>query len=289
MTLPSRNRLGESNVLVSLAGYPNQVENRENLDLIVTEYGVAYLHGKSVRERTMALIQVAHPKFRPWLLSEAKARNLVYSDQIELPIRAPVYPEELEEWITLKDDSRAFMRPLKLTDEPLLREMFYRCSPESIHSRFFRMIAAMPHDKLQDFLRVDYAADMALVVLEDASENAPVIGVAHYRSDPRTDFADAAFLVRDDWQNKGIGTHLVGRLAEVARRHNIAGFTADVLHGNHGMLQVFHRCGYPVESEVSDGIYSLRIPFIDKADAAPPRRADRSPADTEPAVGGASA
>ena len=237
------------------------VTSRGDVHYVVTEYGAAYLHGKNIRERAMALIQVAHPKFRPWLLSEAKARKLVYADQIELPLRTPIYPDELERWIELKDRSRVFLRPLKLTDESLLREMFYRLSPESVHYRFFRMIKAMPHEKLQAFLRVDYDADMALVVLTGSSEDAPIIGIAHYSKDARTNLADAAFLVRDDWQGKGIGTQLMTNLVDAAIAHGIAGFTADVLLENHGMLRVFHRCGYPVESELDNGVYRLMIPF----------------------------
>jgi RimJ/RimL family protein N-acetyltransferase len=237
------------------------VTSRGDVHYVVTEYGAAYLHGKNIRERAMALIQVAHPKFRPWLLSEAKARNLVYADQIELPLRTPIYPDDLERWIELKDRSRVFLRPLKLTDESLLREMFYRLSPESVHYRFFRMIKAMPHEKLQAFLRVDYDADMALVVLTDSSEDAAIIGIAHYSKDARTNQADAAFLVRDDWQGKGIGTRLMNNLVDAAIAHGIAGFTADVLVENHGMLRVFHRCGYPVESELDNGAYRLMISF----------------------------
>jgi len=237
------------------------VTSRGDVHYVVTEYGAAYLHGRTIRERTMALIQIAHPKFRPWLLSEAKGRHLVYSDQIEMPVTTPTYPEELEQWVELKDKSRVFIRPLKLTDEPLLRDLFYKLSPESVHYRFFRMIQAMPHEKLQEFLRVDYDADMALIVLTDASERAKVIGIAHYSKDPRTNFADAAFLVRDDCQGKGIGTHLMNALVEAARVHGIGGFTADVLSHNHGMLRVFHRCGYPIESKLEDGVYVLTIPF----------------------------
>jgi len=243
------------------------VTSRGDVHYVVTEYGAAYLHGKNIRERAMALIQVAHPKFRPWLLSEAKARNLVYPDQIEMPLQTPVYPEDLEQWIALKDKSRVFLRPLKLTDESLLRDMFYKLSPESIHYRFFRMIKAMPHEKLQEFLRVDYDADMAMVVLTDSTESASIIGIAHYSKDPQTNFADAAFLVRDDWQGKGIGTKLLSGLVDAAVAHGIAGFTADVLLENHGMLRVFHRCGYPVESELEEGAYRLTIPFTRKKTA----------------------
>jgi len=248
------------------------VTSRGDVHYIVTEHGAAYLHGRNMRERALALIQIAHPKFRPWLLAEAKARRLVYADQIELPVRTPIYPAELERWIALKDGSDAFVRPMKLTDEPALRDLFYKLSAESVRHRFFQMLQAMPHRKLQELLRIDYEADMALIVLTDAGEHAHAIGVAHYLKDPRTNFAEAAFLVRDDWQGKGIGTSLMNTLADVARRHGIAGFTAEVLADNHGMLRIFHKFGGPVESALSEGVYSLRIPL-----AAPTDRARANP------------
>ncbi|MEK6799473.1 MAG: GNAT family N-acetyltransferase [Planctomycetota bacterium] len=237
------------------------VTSRGDVHYVVTEYGVAYLHGRCIRERALALIQVAHPKFRPWLFAEAKSRKLVYADQIEWPIRTPVYPIEMEEWIELKDKSRTFLRPLKLTDEPLVRDLFYKLSAESVHYRFFQMLKAMPHEKLQEFLRVDYEADMALVVLTDPTPAAAMVAIAHYRRHPQTNFAEAAFLVRDDWQGKGIGTALMRSLLDRARACGIGGFTGEVIVQNHGMLRVFHKCGYAVESDLTDGVYHLRIPF----------------------------
>ena len=253
-----------SRIVPTLKPGAGVVTSRGDVHYIVTEYGTAYLHGKNIRERAMALIQIAHPKFRPWLVSEAKARCLVYRDQIELPVSTPVYPEEMERWADLQDGSKLFLRALKLTDEPLLREMFYKLSPESVHYRFFLMIKAMPHEKLQEFLRVDYDADMAIVGLTSREQDAPIVAIAHYSKDPRTNFADAAFLVRDDWQGRGVGTILMKMLMDSARQHGLAGFTADVLANNVGMLRVFHSCGYPVESNLEEGTYHLTIPFVKK-------------------------
>ncbi len=237
------------------------VTSRGDVHYVVTEYGSAYLHGKSMRERALALIQIAHPKFRPWLISEAKARKLILADQIELPIKTAAYPQELEKWIDLKDKSRAFLRPLRLTDESLVRDLFYKLSSESIGHRFFQMLKSMPHDRLQDLLRVDYEDDMALVVLTNSNDDADMVAIAHYRKNPKTNFAEAAFLVRDDWQRKGIGTALMKTLVESGRKNGLAGFTAEVLMQNHGMLRIFHKCGYGVESQLVEGVYSLRIPF----------------------------
>jgi acyl-CoA hydrolase/GNAT superfamily N-acetyltransferase len=240
------------------------VTSRGDVHYVVTEYGAAYLHGKSIRERAMALIEISHPKFRPWLFGEAKSRKMVYTDQIEFPFKTATYPAELERWVTLKDGTKIFIRPLRLTDEPLVRELFYRLSPESVHYRFFQMLKSMPHEKLQELLRVDYESDMAMVGLTDSDEAGHAIAIAHYMKDPKTNFAESAFLVRDDWQGKGMGTLLMTALTEAAQLAGIAGFTGEVLMENHGMLRVFHKCGYAVESSLNEGVYSLRIPFAPK-------------------------
>ncbi len=114
-----------SRIVPTLKPGAGVVTSRGDVQYVVTEYGAAYLHGKTIRERAMGLIQIAHPKFRPWLLSEAKQRGLVYRDQIELPVSTPVYPEELERWVSLKDETRVFVRPVRLTDEARMRDMFY--------------------------------------------------------------------------------------------------------------------------------------------------------------------
>jgi acyl-CoA hydrolase/GNAT superfamily N-acetyltransferase len=245
------------------------VTSRGDVHFVVTEYGAAYLHGKTIRERALALIEIAHPKFRPWLFGEAKARKLVYFDQIELPVTGALYPIELERWITLKDGSEAFLRPLKLTDEPLVRELFYDLSPDSVRYRFFQMLKSMPHERLQELLRIDYDSSVALVVLTEADESARMVAIAHYIRDPQSNFAEAAFLVHDEWQGKGIGTQLIAALIEAAQQHGIAGLTGEVLMSNHGMLRVFHKHGFAVESTLDDGIYSLRIPFSSKKAARP--------------------
>ncbi len=269
LALPSTARNGTvSRIVPHLKEGAGVVTSRGDVHYIVTEYGAAYLHGKSIRARAMALIEIAHPKFRPWLLAEAKARNLIYSDQIEIPIQTTPYPEELERTIGLKDESRVFLRPLKLTDESLVRDMFYKLSAESVHYRFFQMIKTMPHKKLQELLRVDYEQDMVFVVLNDKTENAEMIAIAHYRNDSRTNRAEAAFLVRDDWQGKGIGIQLLESLIEVARRSGIAGFTASVLADNHSMLRVFHKCGYPIQSRLDAGVYELNMGFTKETDIA---------------------
>ncbi len=250
-----------SRIVPTLKPGAGVVTSRGDVQYVVTEYGMAYLHGRSIRERALSLIQIAHPKFRPWLLSEAKQRGLVYRDQIELPVFTPTYPDELERWVELKDGRRVFLRPVRLTDEAALREMFYSLSEQSIYQRFFAHIRSMPHQKLQEFIKTDYEHDMALVATTGKAEDDPIIAVGRYNLNRQTNLAEVAFVVRDDWQNRGLGTRLLATLVEVAKSKGIHGFVAEVLADNHAMLRVFHNSGLAIESKLDEGVYYLTMLF----------------------------
>ena len=253
-----------SRIVPTLKPGAGVVTSRGDVHHVATEYGTAYLHGKSIRERAMALISIAHPKFRPWLMAEAKNRSMIYRDQVEMRVSTPIYPTHLESWVELKGEGRAFQRPLRITDESLLREMFYSLSPDAVYHRFFHPVKSMPHAKLQDYLRVDYESDMGMLVTTGKSDTDSAIAVGRYALDPPTNMAEVAFLVRDEWQNKGVGKALLQTLKEVAQSNGIAGFTATVLSDNRSMLHIFHQAGFAIESKLEDGVYSLKMGFADE-------------------------
>ena len=84
---------------------------RGDIHYVITEYGIAYLHGKNIRERAMDLIGIAHPKFRPWLIEEAKRLGLIYKDQAFIPGKRGEYPESLETWRTTRSGFTVLLRP----------------------------------------------------------------------------------------------------------------------------------------------------------------------------------
>lgn len=237
------------------------VTTRGDVHWVVTEYGAVNLHGLNARERAMALISIAHPKFRPWLLAEAKQRKLVYVDQLEPPLRTPIYPRQLETAVRIKNGVEVLLRPVKPTDESLLKDLFYRLSRETIHNRFFSAQKYLPHNALQRFCTIDYDRDMTLIATVFEGEVERVIGWAQYSTDPQTGFAEAAFVVDDAWQDRGCGTQLMRRLTEVAEARGRAGFTAVVLADNARMMRVFEKCGYPLEIREEGQTVHLRIPF----------------------------
>lgn len=122
--------------------------NRSDIRYIVTEYGIAYLHGKNIRERAMSLIAIAHPKFRPWLIEEAKKRGLIFKDQAFIPGKRGEYPEDMETFMTTKTGMQIFIRPVKISDEPILKDFFYSLSDKSIERRFMSSRKDMPHERL---------------------------------------------------------------------------------------------------------------------------------------------
>lgn len=237
------------------------VTTRGDVHYVVTEYGIADLHGRTIRERAMALISVAHPKFRSWLLAEAKRRKFVYGDQIEPLVRMPRYPQELEEVFTAKSGQTFHIRPIKPTDESLLHDMFYRFSRETVYQRFFSVKKFMPHPSLQRFCTIDYDCDMTLVASQKKGDHEIICGMALYSHDSNSDYAEVACVVADDYQKQGIGTHLVQRLCEIAHKRGLEGCTAQVLAGNTPMLRVFDKCGFPISSSRDKDVISLSIPF----------------------------
>lgn len=235
--------------------------NRADVHYVVTEYGIAYLHGKNIRERAMALISIAHPKFRPWLIEEAKKRGLIYQDQAFIPGDRGKYPEDLEVYRTTKTGFPLFLRPVKITDEPLLKDFFYSLSDKSLHRRFLSWRLDIPHERLQDFVVIDYTKEISILAMMGPEENQPILGIGQYGIDETTHTAEVALVVRDDYQGRGIGSELLSYLTYLAKREGLLGFTAEVLMDNKPMLQVFEQGGFDIERRSDAGVYHLKMAF----------------------------
>jgi acyl-CoA hydrolase/ribosomal protein S18 acetylase RimI-like enzyme len=265
IALPSTAKDGiVSRIVPRLDDGAGVVTTRGDVHWVATEYGAVNLHGLSVRERAMALISIAHPKFRPWLLAEAKEHRLVYPDQLEPPVHTPVYPKQLEVRVRDRQGTELLIRPIRPTDESLLHEMFYSLSQETIYQRFFATRKTLPHQNLQEFCVIDYERDMVLVASLPEGAVEKIVGWAMYSLSPETGFAEASFVVLDECQGRGIGTLLMRRLTEIAEARGLNGFTAIVLANNRRMLRVFEKCGYPLQTRLEGEFMQLRIPFKEK-------------------------
>jgi len=262
LALPSTARNGEvSRIVPYIKEGAGVTLTRGDIHYVVTEYGIAYLHGKNIRERALELISIAHPKFRPWLIMEAKKRHLIYEDQAFVPGRKGEYPEELETFRRLKDGSEIKLRPVKISDEPLLKDFFYSLSANSMYRRFLSARLDMPHERLQDFVVVDYTRRMVILAVIEEGRKEKVVGVGEYSINEGSHTAEIAVAVLDAYQNKGIGTELVRYLTHLARKQGLLGFTAEVLQENKPMLHIFKKMGFDIQSSQEDGVYELRMWF----------------------------
>lgn len=234
---------------------------RGDVYYVVTEYGIAYLHGKNIRERTMELIAIAHPKFRPGLIQEAKNLNLIYKDQGFVPGKKGEYPEHLEAYRTTKSGLTVFLRPVRISDEPLLKDFFYSLSDQSMYRRFISVRKDMHHDRLQKFVIIDYSKDMVILAVSKQEEKEVVTGIGQYAVVESTHTADLALAVRDDYQNKGIGGELLSYLTFLAQKQGLFGFTADMLTENRAMLHLLEKMNFDIERRSEEGVYELKMRF----------------------------
>jgi acyl-CoA hydrolase/GNAT superfamily N-acetyltransferase len=262
LILPSTAQQGKfSRIVPCLPEGSGTTLSRCDMQYVATEYGVVYLHGKNIRERTMALISIAHPKFRPWLIEEAKKRNFIYKDQAFIPGKRGEYPEQLELYRTTDKGLEVLLRPVKISDEDLLKDFFYALSDQSLSMRFMSQRKDMPHERLQEFVVIDYSKEMVILAVLPKGEQELIIGIGQYSILEPSNTAEVAFAVRDKYHNKGIGTELVRYLATLAKRQGLGGLYAEVLLENKPMLHVFEKMGLTIQRTVNSGVYELWMTF----------------------------
>jgi len=262
MVLPSTTEDGKiSRIVPYLSPGSGVVVTRGDIHYVVTEYGIAYVHGKSIRDRAMMLISIAHPNFREELLEAAKKQGYIYRDQT-LP--AVLYPKEYEiNWVD-KKNTQLFFRPVKATDERAIQELIYELPEQDIYTRFFHSLKSFSHKVAMPLAAIDYNDRMAIAAVIGKAEpesREEIVAIGRYINDPNTRYAEVAFTTHQDWQDRGIGTFLLRYLIRIAKEKNIAGFTADVLSRNKPMMQVFAKSGYPMTTHLDTGVYELKINF----------------------------
>jgi GNAT superfamily N-acetyltransferase len=165
------------------------------------------------------------------------------------------YPKELVERVIIAGARTVVLRPIRAEDEEKLLTFHSHLSPDSIYCRYFSFHPELSGEETYHLTHVDYDDRLALV-FEDGDD---LVGVARYERYPGTNDAEAAFVVRDDYQHLGLGHRLFARLAAAAWARGVTTFTAETLCRNHDMLAVFRHSGFPLTSSVSAGEISVRI------------------------------
>ncbi|MBJ6802230.1 bifunctional acetyl-CoA hydrolase/transferase family protein/GNAT family N-acetyltransferase [Geomonas propionica] len=236
------------------------VTSRGDAHYVVSEYGIAYLHGKTIRERALALISIAHPDYRRELLDFVKKKHYVYEDEQVWQQALDRYPRECEEARRFAG-RELLVRPLKAVDERLLQEFFYSLDPESVYNRFFGSKVQMAHREAAKLVCIDYDSRMALAVFDTVEGDERMVAVARYAVNPRTAMAETAVVVHEDYRRQGVTRYLMRRLEQYARGHGVEGFQAEILPTNEAMLRYHRELGHSVVFSQESGNFHMEYRF----------------------------
>jgi acyl-CoA hydrolase/RimJ/RimL family protein N-acetyltransferase len=257
--LASRTPEGRSAISLELGRDEAVAIPRADVHWVVTEYGTAYLFGRSLSERAVALIEVAHPDVRNDLLEAAVASGLVSPKQL-LRSRTAYPVAEVRE-TRLRDGREIVIRPTRTSDTGAMQELFYRLGEEDVRTRFFQKLTSLTDTAAQHLCSVDYEEEMAFAAVVGPSARERIVATSTYFLNPGTGLAEVAYLVDPEWQGAGLGTILHSVLVEYARAHGAQGLTADVLAENSAMLSVFARGDHSYAFETASGVTEVTMRF----------------------------
>ncbi len=268
VALPSTAQDGKvSRIVPHLSPGAGIATTRGDVNYIVTEYGVAELHGKGVYQRVIELAQIAHPDFRSELIEVAKRHHYIFHDQLPPSGDDLIFLENYKSTKILKNGTSISFRPLLPSDEFAYRNFFYSLQEETILRRFFFQMELFTHAVAQQqWSQIDYHKNMTLIGLLTKEGNEEIIAVGSYGEGDGAN-AEVAFVVREDFQNMGIASYLLQELEKIAIENDYKGFAASVLKENSVMIHVFKK-SYP-RAKVTlspEDEYRIQMDFYDTSE-----------------------
>ncbi|MFZ7127393.1 MAG: GNAT family N-acetyltransferase [Desulfobacterales bacterium] len=258
IVLPSTGRNGAvSRIVANLREGAGLATLRSDVNFVVTEYGIAQLQGKSIYQRVIELAQIAHPDFREALIASAKRSNYIFADQLPPPAVDLAFIEAYKDRIQLKNGKTMTVRPLLPSDEIAYRNFYYSLTRDTIYFRFFHNIDVFSRKMAQrHWAELDYRKNITLIGLVRNKGNNEVIAMATY-AHSNAEFAEVAFVVREDHQGLGIASRMLRALEKIAIQNGYKGFQATVLEENIAMRHVL-LSRYP-KAEVSRSNHEVRL------------------------------
>lgn len=169
---------------------------------------------------------------------------------------AAEYPAELEESITLPGHQRVRIRALREREEEPVRDLFQHLSARTRYSRFLSVMPEMPDSVVRMLTSADYSRQLALIAEHDAVDGAEVVGLANF-SAIDDDSAEVGLVVRDEWQQQGVGTELASRVLCAAESQGFNRFVVHALLGNVAIRKLLKHVGEVVSVKISGGVSEL--------------------------------
>ena len=255
---------GKKSRIVPLLQDTAVVVPRSDVNYVCTEYGVVNLFGKSLQERALAMISIAHPDFRDELFSQARHMGILGPEQVRKSAITGVYPIGLEETREI-DGERVTVRPAKPVDARRIQEHFYDLDADDVTARFFHRKERFDHEEMSGVSQVDYINNLTVVAVVGESGFDRVVGIGEYLLNPDVNMAEVAYSVSRDWQGRGLGRSIQQKLAQGARDKGIAGLYAYTDPENQAMIGLFNGLPYQVATRTEDEMLVLSCRFDEPA------------------------
>lgn len=265
LMLPSTTLDRKSSRIVPVLNDIPVVIPRGDVQYVVTEFGVVNLFGKSLQERAMAMISVAHPDFREELFSQAKQMGLLGRERTLDESIHGVYPVHLEE-VRRIDGQRVFIRPAKPVDLRRIQEHFYNLDAADVVRRFFHEKTSFLQEEVDEFTLVDYVKNFTMAALVGERGFETVVGVGAYFLEPAKNMAEVAYSVSKAWQGKGLSSILQEKLVQAARENGISGLVAYTSPGNKAMINLFKKLPYKIRTSLDEDFLALSCRFDEPAE-----------------------
>lgn len=237
---------------------------RGDVHYAVTEYGAVNLYGKSLQERAVAMISIAHPDFRESLFEAAKEQGLVGSVRTLGEATRAVYPIKFEETVEIQQQTIT-IRPSKPVDERLIEEHFYSLPEQDNISRFFSKKKTFSRADIETCSLTDYNNDFTLLAVVGEEGFGRVVAIAESSRQQTTNLVEVAFSVSTDFKNKGLGKLLLKKITEAAREHGAKGMVAYTVQSNRAMIDLFNNLPYKVTKQIEEDTIVLTCNFDELA------------------------
>ncbi|MCP3875449.1 MAG: GNAT family N-acetyltransferase [Desulfobacteraceae bacterium] len=257
--IPSTAQNGKvSRIVPHLSEGAGVATTRGDIDIIVTEYGIAEMRRKSIYQRVMELARIAHPKFRKNLIEEAKKRHYIFPDQLPPTTQDLLFLDQYLYSLKLANGKNVDFRPLLPSDEFESRHFYYSLQEDSIYYRFFNKRKVFSRDMLQkQWAQVDYRRNMTIIGLMQIGKRKQIVAIGSY-AEVAKDSAEVAFLVKEKLHRMGIGSYLLEILETIAKENHYKRFTATVLAENEKMINVFQK-RYPTAKFLRSGSGEVEV------------------------------
>jgi RimJ/RimL family protein N-acetyltransferase len=160
------------------------------------------------------------------------------------------YPSQWERHIVLGQSWRIFVRPIRPSDDLLVRDLLGHVNKEDLRLRFFDSIREFSHQFIARLIELDYARAMALVAIDKASNE--TLGVVQLYADATHETGEYAIVLRSDLKGRGLGWSLMQLIIEYAKSEGLKRIFGQILQENTVMLKMCRELGFEIKTDAED-------------------------------------